>query len=180
MKRIFISSFIIFCCTGCLPQIPEEPPMTQLQVREMESREFETNDMKAVMKSMMNVLQDEGFVLKNVVLDLGLINAKKNIDIDDSWEEFQYRHNTFHDHYDPWGNNHFKESKPRWKKQEILEASANISEFGNKVRVRISFQQKSIDNHGNPMKVKTITKPKMYQDFFEKVSKGIFIQEANI
>ena len=34
----------------------------------------------------------------------------------------------------------------RYKKNNIIESSANISEFGDQTRVRINFQAKVIDN----------------------------------
>ena len=36
---------------------------------------------KLVMKAMLNVLQDDGYVVKNAVVDLGLITATKEIDV---------------------------------------------------------------------------------------------------
>jgi hypothetical protein len=163
---LIIGTILTLSCTGCVPQYTPEPPMTQLQIREIQTRDFDTNDSKLVMKSMMNVLQDEGYVLKNVVLDLGLVSAEKNIDVEDPGEAFLYSR-----HYGPYA---------RWKKQQALEASANVSEFGNKIRVRMTFQAKTIDNLGNPMAVTTVLSPRIYQEFFEKVSKGIFIQQENI
>jgi PBP1b-binding outer membrane lipoprotein LpoB len=148
--------------SGCIPR-SEENPMTQLQTREIQTREFDTADSKLVMKSMMNVLQDEGFLIKNAVLDLGLISAEKNIDIENKFQAFLCAMNQ--------GVN------ARWNKQQILEASANVSEYGCKTRVRMNFQMKTIDNHGCPQDVKTLLDGEYYCNFFEKVSKGIFLQQ---
>ena len=157
------------CCTlfsGCAFYQQTEPPMTQLQIREIQTRELDTDDKSLVMKSMMNVLQDEGFIIKNVVSDVGLLSAEKNIDIENKTSAF------FASVLN--GNN------ARWNKQQILEASANLSEFGKKTKVRINFQVKTIDNFGLPRNVVTIMDPVYYQDFFDKVSKGAFIQEQDI
>ena len=151
--------------TGCI-RPPSEDPLTQLQIREIQTREFPVADSKLVMKSMMNVLQDEGFIIKNAVADLGLLSAEKNIDVEDKAKAvFRAL---------------FAGPNARWSKQQILEASANVSEFGSKTRIRINFQTKTMDNFGCPQDVVTINDSLYYQDFFDKVGKGIFIQEQEI
>lgn len=169
MKQFtYLICTIITCTafTSCAPREAAHPPETQLQIREMQTREFDTKDTKLVMKSMMHVLQDEGFIIKNAVSDLGLLSAEKNIDIEDKGQAIMVQMLV-----GPGG---------RWNKQQILDASANVSEFGDKTRVRINFQIKTLDNFGSPADVITIKDPKKYQEFFDKVSKGVFIQSQNI
>ena len=117
------------------------------------------------MKSIMNVLQDEGYIIKNAVSDVGLLSAEKIIDVENLGMAILSS---------ALCNN------PRWNKQQVHEASANLSEFGEKTRVRINFQVKTMDNFGQPRDVVTVMDPKYYQEFFDKVSKGLFIQQQNI
>lgn len=168
MKKfiLFIFASSLFCLGGCVQRNSAEIPLTQLQVREIQTREFDTKDSKLVTKSMMNVLQDDGFILKNVVSDLGLISAEKSLDIEKDGDAFRARM--------IWGR------EATWAKQEIVAASANVSEFGNKVRVRVTFQSQKIDNFGRSITTTTILDSSFYQEFFEKVGKGIFIQQENI
>jgi hypothetical protein len=166
MKKIsIIFVFVLLMFGGCTRRIPDTP-MTQLQIREIQSRDFDTKDTRLVMKSMMDVLQDEGYVIKNAVLDLGLLNAEKNIDIENRAVATRAS---------MWGGRH-----ARWEKQLILEASANVTEFGDKTRVRINFQVKKIDNLGLPVSSATSLDAQHYQYFFEKVSRGIFLQQEGI
>lgn len=162
---ILLAPLMVLCLAGCGVH-PKEPPMTQLQIREIQSRDFDTDNHKLVMKSMINVLQDDGFIIKNAVSDLGLLSAEKNIDVENSSHVFLIT---------------LLEGKhARWEKQEVLEASGNVSEFGSKIRVRMNFQTKVMDNYGCPKDIKTIYDPQMYQEFFEKVSKSIFLQQQDI
>jgi hypothetical protein len=62
----------------------------------------------------------------------------------------------------------------------VIEVTVNVSEFGNKVRVRASFQSKVFDNKEAVMQVKPIEDETFYQEFFAKVDKGIFLQQQNI
>ena len=155
--------------SGCAFTQTDDPVLTQLQIREIQTRELETSDMKLVMKSMMNVLQDEGYIIKNAVTDIGLLSAEKNIDIENTAIAILMV-----------SLNSQAPGNARWKKQQILEASANLSEFGKKTRVRINFQIKTLDNVGHVQNVVTVKDPKHYQEFFDKVRKGVFIQEQGI
>jgi len=171
LRKSHLVSFSAACIfsvlmTGCVHPRSEDPIVTQLQTREIQSRDFDTSNTKLVMKSMMNVLQDEGFIIKNAVVDLGLLSAEKNIDVENKAQAF--------------AATLFAGAQARWNKHQLLEASANVSEFGSQTRVRINFQTKTMDNYGCPKDVITIKDPLYYQVFFDKVGKGIFIQEQDI
>lgn len=164
------------------------PPKTQLQIREYQTREFDTNDVKLVMKAMLNVLQDDGFVVKNAVMDLGLITATKEIDLGGSSTN---ANSTSSDDY--WGkifetvfkgssygnrsSNNNNNPPPRFSKFKQVEVSINISQLGRRCKVRANFQAKILDNQGQPMDVYVIEDQKFYQEFFAKVDQGIFIQK---
>src|SRR5262245_66148459 len=69
----------VACAAGCTAGV--QPPKTQLEVREFQTRTFDTPDHKLVMKAMLNVLQNDGYVVKKAVVDLGLTTAEKKIDV---------------------------------------------------------------------------------------------------
>jgi hypothetical protein len=167
MKKIYVIFLaLILFISGCATT--KAPPKTQLQIREYQTRTFETKDVKMLMKAMLNVLQDDGFIVKNANAELGLFNATKEIDITNKWEVF---------------GAHLATSKyqaPRWAKNRIIEATANISEFGKQCRVRINFQTKDMDNLGGVRQVGEINDEKFYQDFFLKVDKAIFLQKEKL
>ncbi len=166
MKKIWILSLVVsifvFGCatTGVTPQ------KTQLQIREFQTRTYETNDTKMVMKAMLNVLQDDGFIVKNAVLDLGLLSAEKSVDVENKGEAFL--------------SAFFLGANARWKKASIIDCTGNVSEYGKETRVRVNFQLKVLDNKGGIVEVKQIEDEKYYQDFFSKVDKGIFIQKEKL
>lgn len=67
--------------TGCLPVRPSfnPPQITQLQARAIQTRNYEGLDQKAVLKTVLNVLQDEGFIVHYGDVELGLLNASKEL-----------------------------------------------------------------------------------------------------
>ena len=165
-----IKCFLLLCgllaCGGCAVQPPPKPELTQLQIREFQTRRYDTKDQKLVMKAMLNVLQDTGFIVKNAQLDLGLLTATKETDVENSKEKFWAK----------WNHGQFAD----WKKNDVLEMSGNITEFGEQTQVRVNFQLKTMSSKGSVLKVTTIMDPEAYKDFFSRVDKGIFIQKEGL
>jgi hypothetical protein len=143
-----------------------EVPKTQLEIREYQTREYDTKDVKMVMKSLLNVLQDDGFIVKNASVDLGLISATKEINVENKTEAVIL--------------GLLGGQNATWKKNSIIECSGNVSEHGNVTRVRINFQAKTLDNRGNVINVGQITEQIYYHDFFTKVDKGIFLGKQKV
>lgn len=141
----------------------DDPEKSQLQIRELQTRTYDTPDSKMVLKTMLNVLQDDGFIVTEGNVELGLLSATKELDVQTEGAVF-------------WGS-FFNLA---WDKNAIVEATANVSEFGKQTRVRINFQQKVYDSSGSVSAVDQIYDPKFYQEFFAKVDKGLFIQQEKI
>ena len=152
--------------SGCLAPRPEK---TQLEIRQFQTRSYDTTDFKMVMKAVMGALQDEGFIIKQADLDLGFINAEKHLDVESASERFFSGLSAL-----------LGGGTARYKKNSITEASTNISEFGDQIRVRVNFQNKLIDNHGKVMTVQQMEDQKFYQEFFSKVDKSIFLSKEKV
>ena len=143
-----------------------QPQKTQLQIREFQTRTFDVSDSKLVMKAMINVLQDDGYIIENANADLGLITASKETDIESGWQKF----------FATLGEG----NQARWSKNFIIESSSNISQFGNQTKVRVNFRGRILDNRGGILEVSQIEDEQFYRDFFSRVDKAIFIQKENI
>ncbi len=150
---------------GCSTSSSDQP-LTQLRIREIQTRSFEKKEAKAVLKEMFNVLQDDAFIVKHANLELGLLSGEKDIDIENKWDRF-FSVVT-------------KGRKGSWAKNSVIEVSANVTQLGSGTKVRVNFQRKIFDNFGRVIKVIQIYDPSYYQEFFSKVHKGLFIQEEQI
>lgn len=175
MKAItlsILSLLMLVSCTVINQQRTPQPQKTQLQTRQVQTREYDTNDVKLVMKAVLNVLQDDGFIVRNAQIELGLLTATKEVDLrgnggtNDFWSDFFRGIDR---------NRGQRESV--FNKLKQIESSVNVSEFGKQSKVRANFQVKILDNQGNTVEVYQMEDPKFYQDFFMKVDKGIFIQK---
>jgi hypothetical protein len=151
--------------SGCATMSEEE---SQLQRRQIQTREYDTTDTVMVLKAVIATLQDEGFIIKEADKDLGLIVALRegevaNI-IDGSFATMS-------------GIAGFGSL---WDSDADVECSANVQGYGDKVRVRVNFRKKLKNVFGGPVTVGEIDDPRFYQDFFSKIDKGIFIEKEGI
>ncbi len=162
LASVIGASLFLGACDATLQPVAQK---TQLQVRESQSRLYDVSDLKLVMKALMNTLQDDNFIVQQANVDLGLLTAQKEVDIENPAESFFAR--TF-------------SNRPEYKKNSITEASANISEFGKQVRVRINFRYKELNNKGGVMRLTQIEDDRYYQDFFAKVDKSLYLGKQKI
>jgi hypothetical protein len=165
IRKIYYIVFAIIFIIGCV-STPSTPPKTQLEIREFQTRDYDTSDSKMVMKSLLNVLQDDGYIIKVANVEMGLLSATKEVNIENKGEAFIMALLAGHN--------------ARWKKNSIIECSGNITEMGKVCKVRMNFQVKTMDNKGGVVDVKTIDDPIFYQTFFAKVDKGIFIGKQKL
>ena len=167
---------------GCVP--PPAPPRTQLEVRQFQTRTFDTADTTLVMKAMFNVLQDDGYVVKNAVMELGLITAAKEVDLARGRSGaggggiFGGLGGIIIGGTGPGGVVVGTGSDdPTFPKTEVRDFTGNVSAFGKQTKVRVSFQRKVLDNRGDVVEVQPIEDLEFYQSFFSRMDKSLFLQQ---
>jgi hypothetical protein len=165
MRNTFLTASFLFLLASCAP-LNVTPATTQLQLREFQSREFYGQNPTLLLKALVDVLQDDDFIIQNAVVDLGVITASKEIDIENASEAFFSRV--------------FGGDDARWQKHSVIEASVNVSPRGGSTRVRVVFQKKTFDNRGAVLSVERIDDFDHYQEFFSRVDKGIFLAVQGI
>lgn len=142
---------------------------TQLQKRQIQTRTYSGISKQKIMKAMLNVLQDEGFIVYNANPLLGFISGTKEFDVKDKSIDI---------------TKEFGKSKASlaWKgvTVAVVESTANVTEFGKEIKVRVNFKRKLLNVYGNAQIIEEIDDEKYYQDFFAKVDKAIFIQKQKI
>jgi hypothetical protein len=141
-------------------------PQTQLQKRQYQTRQYSGISKAAIMKAMLNVLQDEGFIVNNANSLLGFISGAKEFSPKDKTidveKELGTKKGTFN------------------AVVAVVETTANVSEYGKDFKVRINFKRKLLNTYGNAYKIDEVTDEVYYQNFFSKVDKAIFIQKQKI
>lgn len=148
---------------------PLVPKKSQLEKRQIQTRTYDCTDQTLIMKSILNVLQDEGYIVNNANPTLGFISGAKEFDIWDQSinieKEFGVTRRTI---------------SRQGIKVATIEATANVTEYGQQIKVRITFKRKLLNIYGNPQVISEINDERYYQEFFAKVDKAIFIQQQKI
>jgi hypothetical protein len=163
--------------SGCQSLPPSNAAqLSPLEVRALQTRAYDGNDSKIVMKTVMNVLQDEGFLIDYGNTDLGLLHASVTLtpSISDRWL------GTFS------VLNEANRPLPPGSSAKV-DATVNVSSIGGRVQIRVSFQKTLTNPSANywwfstgPTSAATVTNPKAYQEFFAKLEQGFFIQKQGL
>lgn len=189
MMRTAVFCGLLVVIAGCTIVNRVPPPQqeqTQLERRQYQQRDFDTNDVKLVMKAVLNTLQDDGFTVRNAVVDLGLISAVKEIMLSDRSRVSQNRSPA-----ETWAEifaaaisrgrarpSTSQQQPDRFRNIQQIEATVNVSPFGErKTRVRVSFVARTLDNEGAVIESYPVVDPGVYQEFFLKVDKGVFLEK---
>ena len=180
-RRSWFSVILITMLVGCqgIPKDALKPSQTQLQSRQQQTQVFHTNDETKILAASAGVLQDMGYTLENSETKLGVITASKKADAVNK-PEFALRTaaailGAFS------GQVSSNPYKGMAKDQKI-----RVSLVSNKLpkrkatAIRVTFQRIVWDAEGNVKTRETIGTPDIYQQFFAKLSKSIFLEAHSI
>lgn len=173
MKKI-LAVLLILCCA--LPATAKKrqneeiiTPLTQLEKRQFQTKTYQAQDSLLAMKALLNVLQDDGFIVYNVNSMLGYIYGVKDFDISDPNIDI---------------SKEFGVTKSRLNyngvKVATLEVSANVTQYGDKSRVRVNFKRKLLNEYGNAQMIDDIEDAQYYEEFYTKVDSAIALQKQFI
>ncbi len=156
--------------SGCAQKIPKEAlelKPESMQLRLLQTRSFETKDEKKLLNAGAGVLQDLGFNIDESETKLGVIVGSKDRDAVEAGQvagavvmAVLFRVNMSVD------------------KNQKIRASVVTRPNGNKTNLRVTFQRIVWNTQGQVSKTESIEDAKIYQQFFEKLSKSVFL-EAN-
>ncbi len=151
-------------------------PQAPLELRQAQSRSFGTADQRLVLKAALNVLQDQGFVIRNADAELGLVTAVME------WRSRQpsqalrivkwvavvptYGASLLV----PTGRTEFS----------AIEASVNATREGAGTRVRISLVTKVTAKNGTVQSVTPVEDPLAYQRLLDGLDKAVFFEKEGL
>ncbi len=153
-KTIFILVFA-FILAGCAVEPPPSPQMSELQIREIQTRQYENANYNDVMRATIASLQDQKFIITNVNENLGLVTASRDID-DRGWLLQGYQ------------------------TTKRIEANAFIQKKGKVVEIRINLVQKGLGDQGGVLWTRPLYDAEVYQKIFSKIDKSLFIEKEKV
>ena len=168
---LFILSTFAFYLTSCMPETPKPPPlpnMSQLEIRQLQTREYPKLDTTSALKALVSALQDQGFVISMVDNKLGLVTASMDVtNVDKATRNWSALFS-----YAPTSaiyqtNLHFL-------------ANATVRDDGKLTVIRISIVEQSRTNTGGILWSQPVYDQKAYQKIFEEINKSLFLEKANV
>ncbi|MCD8378081.1 MAG: hypothetical protein LUB59_04755 [Candidatus Gastranaerophilales bacterium] len=170
MKKI-LSILLVMLFSGMMTSVLAKDneiitPQSQLQKRQYQTRSYENVSKAVIMKAVLNVLQDEGFIVNNANSILGFISGVKEFSPKDKTIDIEKEFGTKKDMYGVV--------------VAAIESTANVTEYGKEIKVRINFKRKRLNVYGNAKQIEEITDEEYYQNFFSKVDKAIFLQKQKV
>lgn len=174
MRRILSSSILflaIFSLVACVQTIPKEAlqlTKESFELRQLQTRSYDTANEKKLLIAGAGVLQDLGYNIDESETSLGVIVGSKDRDATEAGQVVGAILIA------ALGGG----SVPIDKNQKIR-ASLITHPAGKKtVKLRVTFQRIVWNTQGQVSKTQSIEDPLIYQDFFDKLSKAVFL-EAN-
>jgi hypothetical protein len=162
---------------GACSTVSESPaPKGPLELRQAQSRIFETTDSRLVLKAALGVLQDQGFVIRQADAELGLVTAVRE------WRSRQPNRGLRVLKWAaavptygaslllPTGSTEFS----------AIEANVNVTPEAGRTRVRISLVSRIIDKEGAVKSVHPVDDPNTYQSLLAGLDKAVFLEREGL
>ncbi len=165
---VVLSVFLAAC--GVIPQDALKLTQKNLELRQIQQKEYSNIKERQALIASANVLQDIGFIIKESEADLGLLVAEKSRDATDGGQVVLAillaalgGGNTAID-----------------KDQQIRVSLITRIRKNNSILVRASFQRIVRNTNNQISKMEYIKDKQIYQDFFNKLDKSIFLAKQGI
>lgn len=198
-KKTIASICAISIFSGCATTIPPEALQMQpdtLANRQIQSRKYDIKTEKELLSASASVLQDMGFNLDESQTSLGVIVASKSRDAKDGGQIAGAILMGFL--FGAAAMSYDKDQKIRASlvtkpavtnnpiKVELTTNAGKNVKFDQQVEassgfvVRVTFQRLVWNQNGVMTKIEGINDPAIYTEFYDKLSKSVFLQAQNV
>jgi hypothetical protein len=179
----FLKIVVVFLCLGLIgcASMPKgflKVSEGSLEKRQLQMRQYDTQDEKQIITAVAGVLQDLGFTLDESETELGLVSASKAAD---ATSGAQIAGAVFLDIIGAFVGSS-SNATGQCDKTQVVKASVIVRQSleGNKTVVRVTFQRIVWNMMNQISRVESITESEIYQKFYEGLSKAIFLEAQNI
>ena len=166
-----MASLLAVATTACTPKIPEGAlalSPQSLENRQIQTRRFDTEDESAILSAAAALLQDLGFTLDEASPELGLLLASKDRSAVDPGQVAAALFLALLTGV----------ATPTDKNQKLRASVVTrpIGEAPGSIAVRVTFQRIVWNTQGLVTKRESLNDPKAHQEFFDKLSKSVFLE----
>ncbi len=165
---LLCAAAIVSLASGCASRIPREALAMRAQTlehRQRSARRFDTTDETRILAAVAGLLQDLGFNIDESETKLGLIVASKDRSaVEGGQVAAKIAYAVV-----------FGVDLPI-DAQQKLRVSVVTRPQGHRMSVRVTFQRIVWNDRGRVSKLELLDDVPMYQEFFEKLSKSVFLE----
>ncbi len=165
---ILLASISLVACTQTIPKGALQLTKESFELRQLQTRSFDTSSEKKLLVAGAGVLQDLGYNIDESETDLGVIVGSKDRD---ATETKQVAGAVLIAALSGV-------SVPIDKNQKIRASLITYPTGKKTTKLRVTFQRIVWNTRGQVSKIQSIEDPHIYQEFFDKLSKAVFL-EAN-
>ena len=174
MKRTWIALFVIIFLTGCetIPKDVLTLSPESFAVRQMQTRKYQTNDEAKILSACAGLLQDMGFNIDESETELGLISASKMRSAENTGQIVAAILIA------ALGGGSTPVDKEQ--KMKVCIVTRPTGDQADYIAVRVTFQRVVWNTRGQVTRSESIIDSAIYQEFFGKLSKAIFLEGQEI
>ena len=175
IKYLFLFAFVsMLVFPGCAGTIPPEAlrwNKETLKERQLQTRKYDTQKEGDVLSACAALLQDLGFTLDESETELGMLLGSKDRSAVNAAEVTAMLFVAL------LGGG----AMPIDDKQKMrASVITHLNEDGTSMLVRVTFQRVVWNTHGQVTTSESMKDPEIYQEFFSKLSKAIFLEAHEI
>lgn len=176
MRRHFtVSCLIMIACAACAPRIPPEAlalAPQSLERRQLQTRVYSTNDEVQVLNASVALLQDLGFSIVETSAPLGVLVGSKERDAREAGQIAGAIAMAIL----------FGVAVPVDRDQTIRcsVVTQKLSGERSGTAVRVTFQRIVRNTQGQVSKIEGLYDPSLYAEFFDRLSKALFLEAEAI
>jgi len=184
MLRVFKLPIVLILCfsmAGCATTYPKDflkLSGKNLEHRQLQMKQYDTKNEEEIMAACAGVLQDLGFSLDDSETDLGLVVASKNRDATDAGQVALASVAVILSALGGASSNAFEMIDNVQKIRASVVTKPSLD--GSRIIVRVTFQRIVWNKRGDVSRMETLKDPKLYQGFFDRLSKSIFLEAHKI
>ncbi|MDB3856429.1 hypothetical protein N9284_02950 [Halieaceae bacterium] len=175
MKKIKYLLFVsILGLVGCVsvPKDAFQLSPTSLQDRQIQSRFFETANEVELLSAGISVLQDMGYSVDETEKEAGVVTASKNVDATDGGQVAAAVFIAL------LGGGNMAIDKEQKIKVSFVTLPSKLDRSG--YLARATFQRIVWNSQGEISKAQTLIDEELYEQFFSKLSKSVFLEAYKI
>jgi len=143
-----------------------------LELRALQTRGYSATSAKALMQALLDTMQDEGLRISRTEPELGLIVAEREQRIQTGLaKKFLRGYLTLAT---------YGLASPFPDRRSILEATAQVSEGGGDVKVRLGLELRVLGRDGQLEQAQPVLEGAAYQAFFTRLDKSLYLRREGL